>query len=500
MLFVIITAVLIAFSYEPPAQLGRLTSAVASVGGVLVFAATNWLLAALAARITLGRLRKSLDDREKALCRFQWFRWANTVVLLAAYIGVVHGLDWPGVVRVTWRLEHWVLVDDLLVLLPFLASVTLACLAYSRVDDFLRHRSDAAGSPTLPPMTRWGHVDFLFRYHLGFVLAPLLVLVALQDSVNLVLAGNRLRNVAEAASSVVGLGVILVFAPALLRVLWRAEPLPDGSLRTRLETLSRRLGFRASDILVWRTNEAVINAAVAGILPRPRYVLLSDGLLKHLTDDEIEAVFGHEIGHIRHHHLWFYVGFMVGTSLFLLVSMTLVSQLILSIMGQSAAHVVRSLAEGLVLPLAGMTIYFGVFFGFLSRRFERQADIFGCRAVSCGLATCPTEHVPPAASSSGVPIPCAAGIQTFVRALEKIAQLNGIAREMRSWRHFSIAKRVEFLEQLSTRPHLERRFQVIVLLLKSLVVIGLVASAWWVWTTAGTAMQNLLAQHAGSLS
>ena len=34
-------------------------------------------------------------------------------------------------------------------------------------------------------------------------------------------------------------------------------------------------------------------------------------------------------------------------------------------------------------------VYFWLVFGLLSRRFERQADVFGCRAVSCGRPDCP---------------------------------------------------------------------------------------------------------------
>ena len=40
----------------------------------------------------------------------------------------------------------------------------------------------------------------------------------------------------------------------------------------------------------------VINAAVAGFLPPFRYVFLSDGLLSYLGDEEIAAVFAHEMG------------------------------------------------------------------------------------------------------------------------------------------------------------------------------------------------------------
>jgi STE24 endopeptidase len=283
-----------------------------------------------------------------------------------------------------------------------------------------------------------------------------------------------------------GLAGILVLAPLLLRTLWRAESLPAGPLRSRLDAISRRLRFRSSDILIWHTDGAVINAAVAGILPWPRYVLLSDGLLTHLSADEIEAVFGHEMGHVRHHHLWFFIAFLVGAMSFIVMSLGTLTPLAEWIMGEVAATQLFVMAQGLILPSTCLALYFGVFFGFLSRRFERQADIYGCRTVSIGRC----ERLENAGRGSSAPSArrdpplCREGIQIFVEALEKIAALNGAVREARSWRHFSIAKRVEFLKALQDRPELERSFERVVFLLKLLVIAALVTGAWYVWAYA----------------
>ena len=54
------------------------------------------------------------------------------------------------------------------------------------------------------------------------------------------------------------------------------------------------------------------NAAVIGLLPGWRYVLLSDRLIETMTDAEIEAVFAHELGHIVHNHMaWLVVFFAI---------------------------------------------------------------------------------------------------------------------------------------------------------------------------------------------
>lgn len=161
------------------------------------------------------------------------------------------------------------------------------------------------------------------------------------------------------------------------------------------------------------------------------------------------------------------------------------------LLGEGTAEQLFSQAQGLALPFACLALYFGLFFGFLSRRFERQADIFGCRVVSCGRADCPPNHAPDDWSRSDPPL-CPEGVQIFVRALEKIADLNGAMRDARSWRHFSIAKRVDFLQQLATKPEIDRRFQRVVLLLKVLVIVALASGAWSVWHHSADTARELL--------
>src|SRR5205085_3575288 len=104
---------------------------------------------------------------------------------------------------------------------------------------------------------------------------------------------------------------VFVSLPWVLRIALGLEPLPEGPIRDRLLACARRLRFRCSDILVWNTRGGVANAVVAGIVPQLRYVVFTDRLTAELTPDELEAVFGHEIGHVKHHHMFFYMGFLI---------------------------------------------------------------------------------------------------------------------------------------------------------------------------------------------
>jgi STE24 endopeptidase len=121
--------------------------------------------------------------------------------------------------------------------------------------------------------------------------------------------------------------------------------------------------------------------------------------------------------------------------------------------------------------------YIFLVFGFLSRRCERQADVYGCRAVSCSSRDC-LEHGDDSALAERGRGLCPTGIRTFVRALEKVALVNGISRDrpgfLQSWQHSTIAKRVDFLQRMLVDPRVERKFQRHVALVKWGLAVTLV--------------------------
>jgi Zn-dependent protease with chaperone function len=247
--------------------------------------------------------------------------------------------------------------------------------------------------------------------------------------------------------------------------------MPAGPVRGRLEDAARRLRFRYSDLLVWNTRKGMANAMVVGILPWPRYVVFTDRLLHDFTPDEVEAVFGHEIGHVKHFHMLYYF-------LFLSVSMTVLGVL---------AHLClsRFLSDSQqhfeTLPMVGLVLlYIFVVFGFISRRCERQADIYGCRTVSCRQGNCQEHEAGVALAPRGAGL-CPTGIRTFIRALEKVADVNGISRDrpglLQSWQHSTIARRVAFLQQMIADPTIERVFQRRVALVKWGLLLGALLAA-----------------------
>ena len=98
-------------------------------------------------------------------------------------------------------------------------------------------------------------------------------------------------------------GVVMVvlarIAPvALLPLFYHFEPLERESLRARLEALSARAGVPVLGAYVWGLGDKTkrANAALIGT-GSTRRILLSDTLLVNYSDDEIEVILAHEMGH-----------------------------------------------------------------------------------------------------------------------------------------------------------------------------------------------------------
>jgi STE24 endopeptidase len=386
---------------------------------------------------------------------------ALQVLALLAYAGLIYGLEWPRVVADRLSLRDWLLVEEAAILLPFLLMILAVWWGLFPAERSLKAtRARLAG-----PIRLGGHLVVKSRQAFGLVL-PVAVLFALVMEVD-----RRIESVFRVGSWVhlvlyAALGaLILILSPAFVRLSWPSRPLPAGPLRNRLEQLARRFGFRYTDILVWDTGGTLVNAGVTGALPWFRYVLLTDAMLENLAPRQIEAVFGHEVGHIAHRHLTYFGLFFLGTMGVMALLSAGIDQVLsldspLWIWGRSRwVELLLQAAVALGVALA----YFFVIFGFLSRWFERQADVFGCRVVSCDLADCPPHrdvNADPSMTPGSVPEAlCPVGIGIFIEALSSVATLNGLEPRAASWRHGSIARRIDFLRRLEGRPDVERRFQ-----------------------------------------
>ena len=156
------------------------------------------------------------------------------------------------------------------------------------------------------------------------------------------------------------------------------SPLEDGEMKSRIEALLNRCGFRSSGLFVMdgskRSNHG--NAYFTGFGNNKRIVFF-DTLLSRLSPPEIEAVLAHELGHFRKKHVVKHIIVMFASSLVLL---WLLGQLIdapwfFHGLGVPAQNTTLALILFfLVMPI--FTFPFSPLTSYLSRKHEFEADAY----------------------------------------------------------------------------------------------------------------------------
>lgn len=306
------------------------------------------------------------------------------------------------------------------------------------------------------------------------------------------------------AASVAVVPVLILFMPLVIKPLLGLRTLPAGPTRDRLQTVARRLHFRCTDFLLWPTHGSAANAMIVGLLPRVRYIIFTDRILDEMPPDELEAVLGHEIGHAKHGHIWYYALFLILSMAALAAGLLLLGDAVEAWVSKEQAARLKEYVQWLALvPVAVMAGYIFLVFGFLSRRCERQADVYGCRAVSCGNPACIGHDADTVYPERAAGL-CPTGIRTCARALEWVHHANGFGWPgedeprrsvrglvraaggwLRAWQHSTIPRRAAFLRSLIDDPARERRFQSGVKRLRWGLVVGLAAALAVLGTAAG---------------
>lgn len=341
----------------------------------------------------------------------------------------------------TWLREmigDWVMVPDLAALVLPLGSVIVMWWAYYPIDRRLREatliRQFDAGEPVWTIGSRSQYVISQIRHQLLLMLAPLLVLLAWTQAVERLTAPGTALEPYRVGLILLGGAGAFTLAPLMIRYVWDTVALPEGHLRQRLLDLCRQHGVRVSQLLLWRTYGGMINGAVMGVTRHVRFILLTDGLIQRMNDRQIEAVMAHELGHIvRHHMVWMVVCAMA-------VLWALAAALDSVTVGLQIAGILPNLntsqnwaigADAVVtLMLVGL---WALAFGYISRRFERQADTFAVQHMaSGGLIT-------------------REAVEAVADALTDVALLNRMTIDQKSWRHGSIAWRIDYLRSLAGR-------------------------------------------------
>jgi STE24 endopeptidase len=175
--------------------------------------------------------------------------------------------------------------------------------------------------------------------------------------------------------------VLLIYPTFIAPLFNKFSPLADATLRSRIEALLTRCGFRSSGLFVMdgsrRSSHG--NAYFTGFGAAKRIVFF-DTLLEKLQPDEIEAVLAHELGHYRHHHIWKRIAVLAAGSLgfFWLLGWIIDEAWFYQGLGMTSAGTAAALVLfSLVLPV--FTFPLAPLMSRWSRRHEFEADAYAAQ-------------------------------------------------------------------------------------------------------------------------
>lgn len=162
-----------------------------------------------------------------------------------------------------------------------------------------------------------------------------------------------------------------------MRIFNKFTPLEEGSLRTRLTEMFRNAGYELSDIRVMDASRRTtkVNAFCTG-LGRFKKIALYDNLVENYTEDEITAVFAHELGHFKKHDtakMTAYNMLTMAVMTAMIASFALIPQISTDygFTDVNFAFAVCALSGVLLSPV--MTVL-GIPSAFFGRRYEYRAD------------------------------------------------------------------------------------------------------------------------------
>jgi len=168
----------------------------------------------------------------------------------------------------------------------------------------------------------------------------------------------------------------MFYAKLIVPIFNKQKPLESGTLRDKIEGYGNKVGFKLDKIFVLdgskRSTKA--NAYFSGFGSEKR-VTLFDTLINDLDEDEIVAVFAHEVGHYKRKHIIFNLVLSVlltGFTLWLL-SLFVSSPVLSAALGvnEPTFHIGLIAFGILYTPISEIT---GLLMNLMSRKFEYQAD------------------------------------------------------------------------------------------------------------------------------
>ena len=418
-----------------------------SVSIVFYFAVVLFFCRSVVNKIVAGRF----SGRISRLINF----WRFTALGISVVISFV--LGWGAI---TSYLPRFSIITDLIWMFPFLALVLIQLVCCYPLD--LAGRGGLDGDSVNSVWSFRQYIIYNIRHHIMGVLVFILSISLFDDILSGVLRllgplmSMQMRTdiIDSEVLSLVAIALVYIVGPVLLKTVWATSPLPAGEQKDSLDNFCKGIGLKYNSILKWHTYDMIGNAAVTGLIPKLRYIIVSDKLLTGMTSNQLCAVFGHEAGHIRYKHMPLMIMAITGMA----VNLSLLSDELLYFIPDTTADWIYSTVEIALLVLlmaAGFLL-----FGFVSRNFEQEADVCGAMAV--------------AGEGSGNDKLSTIGSAIMSSALQRLSFLNGISVSAKSWRHSSLSNRMAVLYQLAVEPGALALFERKLKLIKLAVIINFI--------------------------
>ncbi len=169
--------------------------------------------------------------------------------------------------------------------------------------------------------------------------------------------------------------VAQIFPTIILPMFYKLKPLSNEALYDTLNRLVEKCGYRMRGVFSFDLSRETrkANAALTG-LGRSRKIIISDTLFETFSNDEIEVVLAHELGHLVRHHM--IKGILV-SAVMSLIGIYIMAQ-VYSFYA-ATLHVPAYDLSAIPFLALEMTV-FGIVAmplgNFYSRRIEHEADLF----------------------------------------------------------------------------------------------------------------------------
>jgi len=170
--------------------------------------------------------------------------------------------------------------------------------------------------------------------------------------------------------------VNIIYPTIIAPIFNKFTPLEEGELRTDIEQMMEGVGLKSDGVFVLDASkrDSRLNAYFGG-LGKSKRVVLFDTLMEKLTNKELLAVLGHELGHFSHGDIWKNIammGLLLFSSFFILGNLPESLFFEMKIEPNAGAEIAMMI---LLLPL--ISFIFTPIMSFVSRHNEYAADEFG---------------------------------------------------------------------------------------------------------------------------